>query len=353
MQTSVVKSAGQKAAEDRISTIRQAGGPFVTAAEKTRMPMLFSDPHLPGNPIVYVNESFLSLTGYDREEVLGQGYHFLMGAETDSDARAQIEAAFRSGLYCGYPEVRYYRKDGGSFWAVIFIGPVLGNKRRVDHHFVSFVDVTDRRKEDRRLRLLLHELNHRTQNTLATVQAIAVQTLEGEINERALEAFEGRLLALSEAHRVLGQQNWEGAKLSAVIGVVLAPYCFKNGQAAHYSIEGKDVPLRPRTVLTLAMLFQELATNAVKYGALSNETGHVHVSWQVEPSLGDKQLRLHWRESGGPPVCPPRRSGFGSLLIEGELAKQLKGDVRVDYDPAGVICEIVMPFPGAATGDEP
>ncbi len=211
-------------------------------------------------------------------------------------------------------------------------------------HFISFVDVTDRRKEERRLRLLLHELNHRTQNTLATVQAIAVQTLTGKTNENALEAFENRLLALSEAHRLLGQENWDGAKLSAVIGVILEPYCFKDGRAARYSKEGEDFLLSPRTVLTLAMLFQELTTNAVKYGALSNGTGHIHISWQVEMNHGDKQLRLHWRESGGPPVSPPHRSGFGSRLIEDDLAKQLRGKVRLNYDPAGVFCEIVMPF---------
>ncbi len=353
MPTSAVRSSAQKAAENHITAVQQAGGPFVTAAEHTRMPMLFSDPHLPGNPIIYVNDSFLSLTGYDREEVLGQSYHFLMGAETGPDARAQIEAAFRSRLYGGYPEVRYYRKDHSSFWAVVFIGPVLDANGDVAQHFISFVDVTDRRKEERRLRLLLHELNHRTQNTLATVQAIAVQTLTGKTNEPALEAFESRLLALSQAHRLLGQEHWDGAKLSAVLEVILEPYCIKDGRDARYSKEGEDLLLPPRTVLTLALLFQELATNAAKYGALHNETGHIHISWRVEPSQGDKQLRLHWRESGGPPVGRPHSRGFGSVLIKSQLAKQLKGEVRLNYDPAGVICEIVMPFPGAATGDEP
>ncbi len=345
MPTGAVRSSAQKAAENHITAVQQAGGPFVSAAEHTRMPMLFSDPHLPGNPIIYVNDSFLSLTGYDREEVLGKGYHFLMGAETDPGAQAQIEAAFRSRLYGGYPEVRYYRKDHSSFWAVVFIGPVLDADGDIVQHFISFVDITDRRNEERRLRLLLHELNHRTQNTLATVQAIAVQTLKGEVNERAFDAFESRILALSEAHRLLGREHWLGANLSAVLGVILEPYCTKDGRAARYSIEGEDVLLPPRAVLTLALLFQELATNAAKYGALHNETGHVDITWQAEPSQQDRQLRLHWKESGGPPVSPPSRRGFGTLLIESELAKQVKGDVRLNYDPAGVVCEIVLPYP--------
>ena len=143
-------------------------------------------------------------------------------------------------MYGSYPEVRYYRRDLSSFWAVVFIGPVLDASGDVVQHFVSFVDVTDRKKEERRLRLLLHELNHRTQNTLATVQAIAVQTLTDKVNQHALEDFESRLLALSEAHRLLGQENWQGVKLSAVIAVILEPYCLKDGQAARYSSEGKE-----------------------------------------------------------------------------------------------------------------
>ena len=105
--------------------------------------------------------------------------------------------------------------------------------------------------------------------------------------------------------------------------------------------------------MTLALLFQELTTNAVKYGALVNKSGHVHIDWKVEPGEGNAQLRLHWRERGGPPVSPPDVKGYGSALIERELAKQLKGEVRLDYDPAGLICEIVMPFPEAVTGDGP
>lgn len=339
------RSKGQKASEGQITNIQSAGGPFVSASEHTRMPMLFSDPNLPDNPIVFVNDSFLSLSGYDREEVLGKNYHFLMGAETDPDARAQIEAAFRNGLYEGYPEVRYYHKDGSSFWATVFIGPVLNANGDITQHFVSFIDVTARRKEERHLRLLLNELNHRTQNTLATVQAIALQTLDGAADERAVAAFESRILALSEAHRLLGQENWVGADLRAVIAAILEPFGLGDRRADRFSIEGRDVLLPPKAVLTLAMLFQELATNAAKYGALHNDAGHVRISWQVEPSQRNERLRLRWEESGGPRVSPPSHKGFGSQLIEGGLAKELKGEASIHYEPAGVVCQIVMPFP--------
>jgi PAS domain S-box-containing protein len=341
-----IKSRGQKAAESHITAVHDVGGPFVTAADHTRMPMVFSDPHLPGNPIVYANQSFLSLTGYDRSEVLGQSYHFLMGPETDLDAQAQIEASFRGGLFDGHPdEVRYYRKDGRSFWAVVFIGPVLDAAGKVTQHFVSFLDVTARRKEEWRLRLLLEELNHRTQNTLATVQAIALQTLH-PAGPEAVEAFEDRILALSAAHRLLGRTNWEGTSLRAVLEVILEPYGLNDGRNRRFSINGDDVRLLPKLALTFALVFQELATNAAKYGALSNgASGHVQISWQAEPSRRGDLLRLRWQESGGPKVRPPNRKGFGSHLIEGGLAKELRGEVRLDYEPKGVVCEIVMSFP--------
>ncbi len=340
-----IKSIGQAAAENRITAVREEGGPFVTAADRTRMPMLFSDPNLPGNPIIYVNESFLSLTGYEREEVLGQDCYFLMGPETDPGAQAQIEASFTGGFYDGHAEIRYYRKNRSTFWAVIFNGPVLDARGNVSHHFVSFLDVTGRREEERHLRLLLNELNHRTQNTLATVQAIALQTLHGVIDERAVAAFEGRILALSEAHRLLGRENWAGADLRDVITGILGPFGLNDGRADRFSIEGEDVVLKPKTALTFAMVFQELATNAVKYGALLKDTGHVGISWQVLPGLLNPRLQLRWEESGGPPVSPPNHQGFGSQLIEGGLAKELKGEVHLDYEVGGVVCRIGMPYP--------
>jgi two-component sensor histidine kinase len=249
-------------------------------------------------------------------------------------------------LFDGLPdEVHYYRKDGKSFWAMVFIGPVLDADGRVTQHFVSFLDVTVRRQEEHRLRLLLDELNHRTQNTLATVQAIALQTLH-PAGPDAVEAFEDRILALSAAHRLLGRANWVGASLREILEVILEPYGLNDGRTALFSIDGGDVRLPPKLALTFALVFQELATNAAKYGALSRGTfGHVHISWTAEPAPRGDRLRLRWQESGGPKVTPPDRKGFGSHLIEGGLAKELRGEVHLDYAPGGVVCDIVMAFP--------
>jgi PAS domain S-box-containing protein len=338
------KSREQKAGVDHLTAIQRAGGPFVAAAERTRMPMVFSDPKIPGNPIIYANDSFLALTGYDRNEVLGGTYHFMMGPDTDPAARAQIDAALHDS-YDANPEVRYYRKDGSEFWAAIFISPIFDENHTVVHHFASFLDITRRKRDEDRHHLLVEELDHRLKNTLATVQSIAAQTLRaGGVNERVRDAIEGRLLALSTAHGLLARESWDGVSLRDLIDQTLQPFGIQDRRPARFSVEGGDVRLPPKTALALAMMFHELATNAAKYGPLSNG-GQIDITWQDEPTPQGARIRLRWQESGGPPVMPPGRKGFGSRLIEGGLAQELDGEVHLDYEPEGVVCQIVMPVP--------
>ena len=232
------------------------------------------------------------------------------------------------------------------FWAAIFISPVRDESGDVVQHFASFVDLTKQKKEEDHLRFLLDELNHRTQNMLATVQAIAVQTLRGATDEDVIDAFEGRILALSKAHSLLGRENWDRVGLCDVIDQILQPFGLNAPRRSRLSVEGDHVRLQPKTVLTLAMVFHELAINAAKHGALSNDAaGQIDIAWQVEPAPQGDRMRLRWQESGGPPVTPPGRKGFGSRLIEGGLAQELDGEVRLDYEPAGVVCQIVLPVP--------
>jgi PAS domain S-box-containing protein len=346
------KSGEQKAAEAEVESFRKDLSPFVVAAETTRMPMVFTDAKEADNPIVFANASFLSLTGYDSEEVLGQGLNFLMGRGADPEAVADIATAFE-GRSDSDPEIRCRRKDGSLFWASIFISPVQDESGAVVQHFVSFVDLTKHRREKDHLRFLLDELNHRTQNMLATVLAIATQTLHGMPDNGDLDTFEGRILALSRAHSLLGRENWDGVNLRDVIDQILQPFGLNDHRAARFSVEGNDIRLQPKAGLTLAMVFHELATNATKHGALlNNAIGKINVAWQVEPASQGYQLRLRWRESDGPPVTASGRKGFGSRLIERGLAQELDGEVHLDYDPAGVVCQIVMPV-AATVGNTP
>ncbi len=262
------------------------------------------------------------------------------------EAQGEIEAAF-AGSSDTDPEIRFRRNDGSVFWASIFLSPVRDGAGVVVQHFAPFVDMTKHKQEHERLQLLLDELNHRTQNTLATVLAIAGQTLRGMADEQTIDALEGRILALSKTHSLLGAENWDQVGLRDVLDRTLETL----GLTARVSIEGDALRLKAKDALTLTMVFHELATNAVAYGALSTEAGGtVDVAWKLEALPTGDHVRLSWRESGGPAVTSPSFKGFGRRLIERGLALDLNGEVRLADEPTGVVCEIVMPVPSGNDG---
>ena len=182
--------------------------------------------------------------------------------------------------------------------------------------------------------LLIEELNHRVKNTLAILQAIATQTFRSASRtERA--KFEGRLGALAEAHNLLSRERWQGSELYDLIGRVMQPYLLNAPDRLRMS--GPRVPLSPRLAVVLAMIVHEIATNAAKYGALSNDTGKVTLDWEVISDNTTSKLRLVWTESGGPHVSAPIQRGFGSRLIERSARDQLGGEATVDFLPHGVV----------------
>ncbi|WP_203076149.1 PAS domain-containing protein [Falsiroseomonas ponticola] len=203
-------------------------------------------------------------------------------------------------------------------------------------------DVTARREDADRLRLMVHELNHRVKNTLATVQSIAAQSLRGT-DEGVRKGLEARILALAAAHDVLTRDGWAGASIDEVVAGVLAPHGGRDG--ARFRVQGPPLRLVPRVAVTLSMALHELATNALKYGALSVQSGHVAIGW--ETVAGDPALfRLRWTERGGPPAAPPERQGFGTRLIERSLAHDLGGTTRIDFAAEGVSCVVEAPLAG-------
>ncbi len=196
------------------------------------------------------------------------------------------------------------------------------------------LEIEHRRRIERHQNLLLDELNHRVKNTLATVQAMAIQTLKG-VDVTARDAFLARLFALSSQHDLLTLDNWEGASLEGVVRRALRPY--REDDRIRFMVEGPAVHLDPKRALALGMGFHELATNAAKYGALSNVQGSVHVGWTIVPD--GNILKLRWEERDGPAVNEPARRGFGLRLIEHGLGRELGGAVTVDFAPGGLICE--------------
>jgi len=204
-------------------------------------------------------------------------------------------------------------------------------------------DVTERKSAEQRQRLLLRELNHRVKNTLATVQALANQTVRHASEPRQfLEAFSARLQALGKAHSLLSDNEWRGISLAELVR--LEVLVFADAGASRISTSGPDVLLDPDRAVGLALVLHELASNALIHGSLSVATGRLVLDWMVVGTPGDRRLDLSWTEGGGPSVREPAREGFGSILIKRSLAKTLSSEVVHEYRPGGVHARISLPL---------
>lgn len=281
--------------------------------------------------------------------------------------RAVAEAAVTRALDPDDPddgyacEYRAVQPAGRVIWlaatgrAIFAPDPTARAGRRALRLLGTIRDITGRKRAEARRRLLLHELNHRAKNTLTIVQSIAAQTLRGT-DPAVREGFEARLLALAAAHDVLTRENWEAADLRDVADGALAPYA--GGDAGRgdgrgggrLRVHGPPVRLRPQAALSFALALNELATNALKYGALSEPEGRVELGWQIVPGPVPR-LCVVWSERGGPPVAPPGRRGFGTRLIERSLAQELGGTAEIAYAPSGVVCVIEAPLAAAEAAE--
>ncbi len=202
------------------------------------------------------------------------------------------------------------------------------------------IDAKEREAADKLQKLILEELHHRIKNTLATVSAIASQSLRNVAGaEHAQHAIEGRLLALGRAHDLLLQARWSSADLGQIIRG--ATEAFDNPDAPKFTISGPDVRMASGAVIAIAMTLNELCTNTTKFGALSVPAGRVDIAWTVNPRT--QWLQLKWSEKNGPPVRPPDKRSFGTRLIE-TLGKQLKGEVRLTYEPSGFVYVFDVPL---------
>lgn len=264
--------------------------------------------------------------------------------------RDRVVRGFREAVESGQDsyemEYRIVRPDGETRW-IFGRGRVIRDAASMPLRYSGVdIDITERKQAEEHRLLLVNELNHRVKNILATVQAIASQTFRGSSVEKRLRgAFEGRIFALSKAHDLLTSENWRGAELSDLVTETLAPFGINDRESGRISVEGGAITLPSRKAMAISMALHELATNAAKYGALSNSMGRVAIAWRIEAEAQVKRLRLLWREIDGPPVRKPKSRGFGSHLIE-RLPRELQGEVSLDYRPEGLLCEIMLPVTG-------
>jgi PAS domain S-box-containing protein len=291
-----------------------------------------------------VNEAICSIVGGTREELLGWKL-FGRTHPDDRDVDGELyrkQVAGEIGFYS--IEKRFIRKDGRTIWMGVRSSTVRDDDGKFLYGVRVVQDITERKEAEERQKLLVDELNHRVKNTLATVQSLATQTARGTDSPEAFrQAFEGRLIALSQAHDQLTLRHWRNADLRDIVKGSTAPYLSRPEEQIR--VEGEAITLRPRVALTLALVLHELTTNASKYGALSVHDGRIEIGWRVEPQP-DKpaRLKLEWRECDGPLVQAPERSGFGSRFIQGSIATELLGVARMEFEPEALRCTVDIPL---------
>lgn len=261
-----------------------------------------------------------------------------------SESGAAVIALKRQALATGQParaEISFTHGPGVR-WHDLHIEPLRNEAGNIVGLTCASIEVTERKEGDAHLRLLLRELTHRSKNLLAVIQAMARQTARhaGSI-DGFLTQFSARLQAMASSHDLLVRERWYGASLSELIRSQLASYIERgSGQVA---IEGPPVALKPEAAQNLGLALHELAVNAAKYGALSVPDGRVTVTWNRSACAGGEAIDLDWREQLGPKVKTRRKKGFGSMVIERNLARALDAEVNLQFDPDGLRCRIVIP----------
>jgi PAS domain S-box-containing protein len=319
--------------------LRDSEARFRLAVEAAPSGMVLSDQ---SGRIVLANAHAEHLFGYDHGELVGKPVEALVPKQFQI-----AHPAFRRD-YKTQPTARpmgvgrdltAQRKDGSEIPVEIGLSPIEAAEGLMV--LTAVVDISERKRADLQRNLLLAELDHRVKNTLAVVQGIAHQTFKGtNASAGARSAFEGRLVALANAHNLLTNSSWSSALLSEIAADALQA---KAMNRLRVTLDGPQILLKPKEALSLAMALHELSTNALKYGALSNDMGRVTVTWETT-SGSPSRLRIKWQEQDGPAVRPPKSRGFGSNLIEMTIVQDLDGTVELDFQREGLICTVEVPI---------
>lgn len=257
--------------------------------------------------------------------------------------RHPVAVALRTGDAVESEELVIEQPGGRRLTVLASVAPLAVSGGQVAGAVATLRDITPRREAEERRRQLIDELNHRVKNTLATVHSLAANTARNATSISQFSArFEARLQALSQAYTLLGEGQWQGAKLFDVVAQQLEP--FGGPTSPRVRVEGPDVALEPRLALAFSMMFHELMTNAAKYGPLSVAEGQILVAWElVAGPEGARMLALQWVEAGGPPVKTPRRTGFGTRLIR-SIASGLNGEAQLLFERSGLQLKVKAPI---------
>jgi two-component system, chemotaxis family, CheB/CheR fusion protein len=281
------------------------------------------------------NKGAERLFGYLAEEIVGKPIMTIIPADRQNEETGILERIRRGERVEHFETVRQH-KDGHLVNISLTVSPVRDAAGTITGASKIARDITDQKRREEQIALLAREADHRTKNLLALAQA-TVHLSEGETPDALKAAIEGRLRALAHAHALLARSRWAGADLRTMVMEELSPYCQDNPQRAQ--IDGPSLMLEQQSAQAMAVAVHELTTNAVKYGALSTPKGRVSVQWSCDPT---QRLTFRWTESGGPPVALPKHQGFGARVMERIIQSQLNGDLKFDWRPEGVVCDIAI-----------
>ena len=289
------------------------------------------------------NKGAERIFGYTPEEMIGKPIVALIPPDLRDEEPRFLERIRRGESIDHYETVRR-RKDGSLIDVSLTISPVKDGTGKVAGASKIVHDISERKQAQVRHDMLTAEVQHRTKNLFAVVHAVVGRSFAGKQSvEDAKAAVLGRLDALAETHTMLMDKDWQGADLADVVRTEMSPY------AGRVTIEGPSLILKAKTAQHFVLAVHELATNAAKYGALSNSTGRVDISWSRSHANGSGVLIFRWQERGGPPVAPPARKGFGSAVLEHVMAEYFDPPPRIDFKADGVAYELTGPFDALMT----
>lgn len=304
----------------------------LVAVERTRMPMVVTDPRQPDSPIVLANAAFLELTGYTANEVIGRNCRFLQGPGTMPQAVNELRNRIASDDHCITLELLNYRKDGSAFWNQLEISPVHDEAGRTIYHFASQQDVTARRRAEEleaMERLLLMEVDHRSMNALALVESVLSLTQAKDITSYST-AVRRRIEAIAGVHRLLARKSWRAVPLGELIAA--------QALGEHLVSRGPPTKISARIAQPLAIVIHELVSNAREHGAFAKQGGRVSITWETSPTC----LNIRWEElvaRNG----PDPQFGLGLSLVRAVIEQQLGGSTELRWDEHGMIAYFAVP----------
>jgi PAS domain S-box-containing protein len=332
--------AGRQSAEQ---ALHESNRRFTLMADAAPVLIWITDSENRG---VYFNKAWLTFRGRSAAEECRDGCVSAIHPEERASAIEACHLATRNRQPFSL-EFRLLRHDGEYRWVLVHGVPMFLTDGSFVGCIASGVDISERKRSETRQKLMMTELDHRVKNNLAAVMALAEQTLRSSDTLEAFrDVFIGRLHALAHTHEALAHNRWEGIRLDEAARLTLGAY--RRDNPSRVRIDGEPVVLPPRAALPLSLALHELATNAVKYGALSAPDGRIEVTWRRVNGAA----HVLWVESGGPAVHAPEQIGTGISLIRGLVRFELGGQVDLEYPPSGLVCRMQLPLAQLTEADE-